>query len=257
MAKLYGLFGAMTGKVADVVMTVRNGVQIARKYQPVVFNPSSPAQIESRAKLKLISQLSAVMAPYIAIKREGNVSSRNLFVKDNYGKSSYANGTAEIDLNGLQLTRSVVGLPAVTASREGQLFSIGLEASEVATGLSRVVYVVFTKQSDAKLRFYSSSVVSEAGVGNRFGTTAPLTNESIVIYAYGVRDNTSSASVTFGNLQALTAEQVAKLVVESRLTESDITLTETRAITMPSTAVHLNISSDLFSSSKHKTKSKE
>lgn len=222
----------MTGKMADVVMTVRNGVQVARKYQPVVYNPNTERQIAARARLKLMSQVSAIMAPYIAIRREANVSPRNLFVKDNYSLSTYNDNTAEINLNDVQLTRSVVGLPDVIMTREGQLFSIGLSATEGASNLTRVVYVLFAKQADGKLRYYGSSVVSEPGEGNRFGATMPKSDGSVVVYAYGVRDNTESAAVTFGNLQAPTAEQVAKIVTSSRLLESDVTLTETKAMTI-------------------------
>ena len=113
MAKIYGLFGSMTGKVADVVMSVRNGEQIARKYQPIVTNPNTPAQVEARAKLKLMSQLSAVMASVIAIPRKGNVSSRNGFVKKNYQSLTYASQQADIALANVQLTDSVVAMPSI------------------------------------------------------------------------------------------------------------------------------------------------
>ena len=231
MGKIYGLFGAMTGKVADAVMVVRNGEQIVRKYQPVVSNPGTPAQIEARAKLKLMSQLSAVMSEVIAMPRVGAVSSRNLFTKANYHAATFSNNEASIDLNAVKLTNSVVGLPRVSAAREENAITVALISSPGYQSLSRVVYAAFAKQADGKLRYAGSRVVTDAGTGNFTASFATIPDE-VVFYAYGVRDNNDAATVLFGNLEALTAESVAKLIVTSRLRESDITLTETRAITL-------------------------
>lgn len=232
MAKIYGLFGSMTGKLADTVMSVRNGEQIARKYQPVVFNPSTPAQVAVRAKLKLLSQLSAVMAPVIAIRREGPVSARNLFTKENYGAATYADSQADITLTSIKLTRSVVALPVLDASnRVNNTVTVVLSRTP-SLDIDRLVVAAFVKQEDNTLRFLSSRVVTNPGTLNDYSTEFDLggTYEA-VFYAYGVRDNTESARVAFGNMQALTAETVAKLITSRTLTESDITLTETQAAT--------------------------
>lgn len=235
MAKIYGLFGSMTGKLADTVMSVRNGEQLARKYQPVVYNPSTQAQVGQRAKLKLMSQLSAVMAPVIAMRRKGSVSSRNLFTKVNFPLASYSDDTASIDLDSVQLTSSVVAFPTLEVTRGAENITIAVGSSfGVESTFSRVVYAVFLKQTGDKLRFYTSKVISEAGTGNRFEATIPATTASLVVLGYGVRDNTEAARVVFGNMQAPTAEDVARLVTNSTLLESDVTLTETRGFTLPS-----------------------
>lgn len=226
MAKIYGLFGAMTGKVADVVMVVRNGAQIARKYQPIVSNPSSPAQVAARAKLKMMSQLASVMAPVIAIPKRGIVSARNLFVSANYPAASYDNGEASIELSDIKITRSVVSLIGIVATRNDNQLSLALSGS--MQNLSRVVYCLFSKQPDDTLRFVSSSVVSEQGEVSTFPTSMLIGATPHVVYAYGVRDNTEAARVAFGNLQAVQAETVAKLIASSVLTDADITVTETQ-----------------------------
>lgn len=234
MAKIYGLFGAMTGKLADTVMAVRNGEQLARKYQPVVSNPSTPGQIAQRAKMKMLSQLSAVMAPVIAIPRNGSISSRNLFTKINFPLASFASDTASIDLDKVQLTSSVVALPSIYVERTASSFGASLL---IPTGVptpdfSRVVYALFEKQNDEKLRYVTSMVVKEAGAGGAFPADLPLITGEAVVLAYGVRDNSEAARVAFGNLEAPTAVDVANLVTTRKLTESDITLTETRGITV-------------------------
>lgn len=239
MAKIYGLFGAMTGKVADVVMVVRNGEQIARKYQPVVTNPSTTAQVAVRARLKLMSQLAAVMAPVIAIAREGAVSSRNLFVKGNYPLSSFSNLQADIELPQVQLTKSVLALPnPVFQRQEGDNPSIAVSLSGAVLGsaLSRVVYCLFDKQSDGKLRFVASAVSTEAGNLNYWPATLPAMSDAGVILAYGVRLNTDAARSAFGNLEVESAETIAKLVVSRTLLESDVTMTETRGVSVPAAA---------------------
>lgn len=220
----------MTGKLADTVMSVRNGEQIARKYQPVVFNPSTPAQVAQRAKLKLMSQLSAVMAPYIAIPRNGAISSRNLFTKINFPATTYTDNTADVNLESMKLTKSVVALPAISATRAGSVLSLGLATSEV--NVNRVVYVAFVK-TNGELRAAGSVVSTTAGTPSSpwQASLDIATNDECVVYAYGIRDNTEAARVRFGDMQAITAEQVAKLIVTRTLLESDITLTDTVAET--------------------------
>lgn len=231
MAKIYGLFGSMTGKLADTVMAVRNGEQIARKYQPVVSNPNTPAQVAVRAKLKLMSQLSAVMAPYIAMPRQGAVSSRNIFTKENFKSATYSENMASITLTNVKLTKSVVSLPPLEVTREGASITVGLDGN-AGVVINRVVYALFRKMADNTLRAVESKVIDAPGSGNSFTATftAETASGDFVIYAYGVRDNTEAARAVFGNMEAPVAETIAKLVVTRTLTESDITLTETQAV---------------------------
>lgn len=227
MAKIYGLFGTMKGKVADVVMTVRNGEQIVRKYQPSVFNPSTAAQVATRAKLKALSQLSAVLAPVIAIPRNGTVSSRNLFTKLNYPIVTFADNTAEVPLASVQLTRSSVGFGLVSAVRGADAITVGMNLEGAAGNISRVAYVLVTKGADGKARYVGQTVVNTPGPNNTFNGSLPLVEGDCVIYAYGIRDNTENARVIFGNLNVPTAEMIANLLTSRTLTESDVTVTET------------------------------
>ena len=221
----------MTGKLADTVMSVRNGEQIARKYQPVVYNPNTSAQVAVRARMKLMSQLSAVMAPVIAMRREGNVSARNMFVKTNFGASAYGSNKAEITLANVKLTRSVVGFPEIQAVRNGASLSVSITGTQ-AVDVSRVVYAMFVKGADNTLRFAQSDVITEAGGNYNWPATLnmPDENANVVVYAYGVRDNTDAARTIFGNMTTIPAETVASLIATRTLTETDITLTETKAV---------------------------
>ena len=233
MAKIFGLFGAMTGKVADVVMVVRNGVQVARKYQPVVSNPSTPSQVAARARLKLMSQLAAVCSPVIAIPREGIVSARNKFVAKNYPLSSYAVEKASILLESVQLTDSVVALPPIAAARGESGINASLSGFNISAGnpvdVDRVVYVFFDIQNDEKLRYVTSAVANEAGANGQWAVSNVFsTSDRVLVLAYGVRSNSEVARALFGSLEVPTAENIARLVVSRALLDSDITVTETR-----------------------------
>ena len=228
MAKMYGLFGSMKGKVADVVMSVRNGNQIVRKYQPMVYNPSTAGQVAARAKLKLISQLSASMGSVIAIPREGIVSPRNLFTKVNFPAVSFIDSAdpqvASVDLSAIKITKSSVYLPNLTATVADSNATIALASS--STDIDRMVYNIFTVTSTNELRRFTSVVVSE---GPTFSTTVAY-NPALkyVVYAYGIRLNSDAARARFDNMTVGSATLVASLITSRVLTESDITLTETR-----------------------------
>ena len=231
MAKIYGLFGSMKGKVADVVMAVRNGEQIVRKYQPIVSNPKSAAQVATRAKLKLLSQLSANYAPIIAIKRQGSVTARNIFLKRNYEFAGYTNNQADITLADVQLTNSNVALAGFSVDRAGENMSLEL-TENMGNSLDRVIYVVVRKSGNQELIIANSKVVEFAEGAGTFPTTMPKVSGEIVVMAYGIRLNNAAARIAFGNLTAPTAQEVAKLLVTMTNADTALTLTETRGLQM-------------------------
>ena len=128
MAKLYGISGKATGKKGDTVFAVRNGEQIIRQYNPIVGNPKTEAQVDNRAKLKLLSQLAAVCAPVLAISRKGAVSPRNIFTSINFPSVNAEQGVADIKLENLQITNSHVGMADFNIVREaGQPLAVALD----------------------------------------------------------------------------------------------------------------------------------
>ena len=230
--KLYGIFGKGTGRKGDAVFAINHGVQVVRQYNPIVSNPKSAKQIDVRSRLKLMSQLSAVMANDIAIQRIGLKSARNLFVSKNYPLTSYADNTAAIDLNRVQLTASNTQMAQFEADRtDGSHLNVQLMTNE-GENLSEVIYVAYAKKADQSLVKLGSTVVTESGANGTFNGVLPYNAGAVVIYAYGVRNLSSRADVMFGNLVAPTSESVAKLVTSRALRLSDAALTETNALTM-------------------------
>lgn len=235
MAKIYGLFGSMTGKLADTVMSVRNGEQLARKYQPVVFNPSTPAQVAQRAKLKLMSQLSAIVGKYIVFPRVGPVSSRNAFTKANFGLTTFDHNEAGINLNNLQLTDSPVVFNYVGLTRGAD--SITAQVSDFAADpLTRVVFVFLIKDASENLRVIDTKVATQKDQLGYFNADTALRNESVVVLAYGMWDRTDSARAIFGNLEAPTASQIATLAVSRGVTARDVEFTKTSGSTLDATS---------------------
>ena len=219
----------MSGKLADTVMTVRNGEQIARKYQPNVYNPSTPAQRETRAKLKLMSQLSAIMAPFVAMPRQGSISPRNRFVKKNYLLTGFSENTATVNLQSVQLTDSVIGSAPISATRTGSTISVACSRSNAGVA-DAMVYVLFEKQADGTLRHVDDTVVETAGDGGIFAGTLTGTRDTsalMYIYGYGIKNNTGKALPRYGNLEVPTATDIAQLVVSMGANVDALQVTET------------------------------
>lgn len=231
MAKVTSIQGKAVGKVGAVVYAVSGGQQIAREYQPHVANPSTEGQVNNRSRFKLLSQLSASLKPVIAIRKEGLVSARNQFQSLNYGATSFDGETAKINLNVVQLTKSNASFVGFHANRAGGN-NIVVTLNAAAPNLDRVVYAAYQKRLDGSLLLLDSVVTSEAGADNKFQANLAYTEESVVVYAYGMRDVDAAMTAKFGNLNAPTAENVAKLIVSSTENAAGVSLTKTAGLTM-------------------------
>lgn len=221
-----------SGKLGATVFAVNSGVQIAREYQPKVANPNTEAQQDTRARFKLMSQLSAVMAPVIAIKKDGLKTARNQFQSINFDIVEYQNENASINLNLVQLTKSNRSFAGFSADRSGGAsIAVQLLASMAETA-DRVVYIAYEKQIDGTLSLIGSKVCSTPGNDGKFADTLPYSAEAVVLYAYAIKDTNESVTAKFGNLIAPSAEKVAKLLVSSSENMNAVNLTKTAGLTM-------------------------
>lgn len=226
--KLHGIGGVGTGKLGSMVYSVRNGQQIVRQYNPIVANPSTAAQVEARSKMKLMSQLAAIVAPVIAINAEGLKSKRNLFISRNYPLAGYEQNTAQIDMAGVQLTKSNTAFPDFEVDRSSGN-SIAVHLSEDATNLfDRVIYCAVISQSDGSLRLWDDVLVTEAGTGGLFPAVLPYTPNAIAIYGYGIRANNDDAKAAYANLKSGDAGKLAEILTSRNATLAAITISETK-----------------------------
>ena len=230
--KINSVLGKMTGKVGNIVLSSVGGKVVGREYNPNVANPNTKPQQNTRSKFKLASQLSASMAPVIAIKKEGNVSARNLFVKENFPAIRYSQGVADINLNVVQLTKSQRSFVGFNADRSsGSAIIVELNES-AASALSRVVYIAYKKASDGSLILFDSKVCSTAGDNGKFHDVLNYTADAVVLYAYGMKDLEAGITSKFGNMSAPSAEDVAQLLVSNTENMSSVQLTKTAGLTM-------------------------
>lgn len=221
-----------SGKLGATVFAVNSGVQIAREYQPKVSNPNTEAQQDTRARFKLMSQLSAIMAPVIAIKKDGLKTARNQFQSLNFGIVEYENENASINLNLVQLTKSNRSFAGFSADRSGGA-NIAVELlGNMAATADRVVYIAYEKQADGSLSLLDSKVCNTPGADGKFADTLTYTEESVVLYAYAIKDTNESVTAKFGNLIAPSAEKVAKLLVSSSENMNAVNLSKTAGLTM-------------------------
>lgn len=230
--KINSVLGKMTGKVGNIVLSSVGGKVVGREYNPNVANPNTQPQQNTRSKFKLASQLSATMAPVIAIKKEGNVSARNLFVKENFPLITYANGAASINLNDVQLTKSLRNFAGFVSDRsDGKAIAVELKADCSAT-LSRVVYIGYKKLKDGSLQFFDSKVCKTPGANGKFADVLRYEESAVVLYAYGIKDLESGITSKFGNMDAPSAEDVAQLLVSNSENMASVQLSKTAGLTM-------------------------
>lgn len=230
--KLSGMAGTGSGKVGSMVYATVAGQQIVRQYQPVVANPSTVPQTNSRAKLKLASQLATTLKEVIAIPREGLKSSKNLFIKRNYGIFVAAGGYAQVSYENIQLTNGQSGLPAITATRDASNNVTMKLAEAAAPGISRVVFIIYKKTSEGALQLVSSAISSVRGENNDFEKVVAGAEGELVLYAYGMKDADAAATAKYGNLQVASADDLARLITNRTIKSTEIALTGTRGATM-------------------------
>lgn len=248
MGKVTSLYGKTTGKIGSIVFSTSGGETIAREYNPHVANPNTPAQVNQRARMKLMSQLSTALAPVIAMTKDGLVSKRNKFVKKNFDNSYALNGVAQISYENVQLTEGSTGLPQVvvdinTAPDTPPMPIVAL-AEDPSASVSRVVYCAFVKSDENRLSFVASHIADTRGTRsikfiqefpellvNTTGQDPDFARE-YVIYAFGMADTSEKATARYGNLNVQSASDLATLVANRTISFEDFQFTQTRGTTI-------------------------
>lgn len=241
MAKQTSLFGKISGKLGAVVFSSAGGETISREYNPHVANPSTQAQVDQRARMKLMSQLSAALSPVLAMTKDGLVSKRNKFTKINFPASYALNGVAQITYENVQITEGNTSLPALDAegsvTQSGMIIGASISTNPSAT-INRVVYCLFKKSNEGKLEYISSQIITQrlSEEGNFFFNVnfQHLPVAEYVIFAYGMSDTSERATASYGDLNVVTASDLARLVATRAISFSDYQFTQTRAITIAS-----------------------
>lgn len=241
MGQVTSLYGKTQGKIGSIVFSTSGGKTIAREYNPHVANPNTMPQINQRARMKLMSQLSAALAPVIVMRKEGLTSARNKFVQRNFENTYASEGIAQVSYENVQLTSGNAGLPSIGWILEGDGIPMPLLVyltDEPSSTISRIVYCLFQKTDEGKLAFVTSIIVSQRGDGSNHGYfegnfEGLAQNESgltknYVIYAYGMSDTSEKASAKYGNLNVQNGTDIARLVATRTISFEDYQFTQTR-----------------------------
>lgn len=225
--KLSGIAGTGSGKLGSHVFAAVSGEQVVRQYQPNVSNPNTSKQVDQRAKMKLMSQLSAAMSSVIVIPRQGLKSSRNLFVKKNFSNVMAVSGQALTFLEKIQLTAGSSAFPRVGMERqENDKLSIFVEEN-IAGQYDRVVFNLFARNEEGELMLVNSIVQENAGTDGDFVTEVDDYDSELFLYAYGMKDTNAKAKAAYGNYIVESGEDIAKLLMSRKLSMSDYEISET------------------------------
>lgn len=231
--KLNGIFGTGSGKTGNAVFATSAGKQIVRTYQPKVSNPNTEAQVEQRAKFKLLSQLAAVMAPVIMIPKNGLVSARNRFVQMNMKLTDFADGAANIELVLIQLTESVKTLPDVEGEyvSASNLLNVNVKTS-ILDIYDKIRYVQFEKTEDSKLLLVAKKEVipSATTEGKCPSSFEAVAGKEYVVYAYGINAKASGSSSSYDNYQTDEGEETAQLPTRSYVSVRNSDFSVTKAV---------------------------
>lgn len=230
--KLFAHNGKGTGKLGGSVYVINHGVQIEREYNGVISNPSTVPQVSQRSRFKLASQVSAALAPVIAIPRKGIQSPRNLFVKRNIGYFYGGPDGAQVTYENLQITQGCIGLPGFRAARELENHITLSMQDSVLASCDHVIYCVFKKTSEEQLQLMQSVVVPIDDTNPDAIIDVNDVAGNLVFYAYGIRLKNARARATYGNYQVQTGVDFAKLIANRTIEMSDVQFTQTRGTSL-------------------------
>lgn len=231
--KLTGITGTGTGKLGSSVFAVNSGVQIVRQYQPVVANPSTPSQVEQRAKLKLASQLARDLKLSIAIPRQGLVTSRNAFMSKNFPQISFENETASVNLAGIQLTDSNTSFGSITSvvvNNDQNAVIVNLSGFSAAYWEGGII-AVYRKNSDDSLSFVAEFEAKSLGEDYpgylSFYDEEHLVHAGDVVYFYAYASVSAEARVKYNNMRVNTGTTLATLLTNRSITANDMQVSKT------------------------------
>lgn len=227
--KQNGIIGLGSGKLGSTISSVRGGVQIQREHRSSIANPSTEGQVAQRARIKLMSQLGAALKAIIAIPPMKLHTSRNLFSKANIGFVEVNDGVASIDYAKIQLTSSSFGCPSVVIARTPDA-GVQVNMTSDARGCcNAVVYNLVKVNSNDKLQIIDSVVVTDTGEEGFFDYIFPYIDGRIVVYAYGIRLNSTKARAKYASYRINNGRDIASLVISRKIASPDFRVTCTVA----------------------------
>lgn len=212
--KLAGMAGKGTGRVGSMVYAVRKGEQIVRQYNPNVANPNTPAQVAQRAKFKLLSQLSSIVAEGLLLKSEGAINPRNRFMALNLPAVSYDETSTRAIVNYEEM-RISDGRTPITAVRTDSTEGVNVEVGGDWDGIA---VAVLTSPTVGGV-FGFSQIFDEKNVTIPVATSLQ-SRTTILVAAY--RYTTEGAKAKYASMTQGQSAKELQLPVEVMINEGAI-----------------------------------
>ena len=211
MSKSTHLLGKTSGRVGATVFKIVHGQQIVQEYQPKITNPNSVGQQNTRARFKLMSQLSAVMAPLAAFEREKLTSPRNVFVRENFRNTIANDGTAAAALLDFQFAKGTLpGVAAVNINRESEVMQVSVTKPD---GVDVLYVLYFTREKDGSLALYRSAQMYEQSAGSSTYSDEYLpTPKETFVYVYGAQFKNDAGRTAYNDYIVDNGVEVANLI---------------------------------------------
>lgn len=230
--KLNGIFGKGSGKMGSAVFAINGGAQIVREHNPRISNPKTPAQIEQRAKFKLLLQIAADLAPVLFFQKKGLVSARNQFVSANMPLCEYANGEAQVSVPELRLSTSNSFLPSIQATNREDFYRCVLN-EKPNTPLEGVFYLGVASErsegSTSRLRVVGCEYETDAGVYGNYPHNCPWSKVDFV-FAVGVKKMDGAKKLIYDNYTMGDATGLAALGVFYYIKDITAYITQSRGV---------------------------
>lgn len=220
--KQYSIIGKSTGRMGAAVFSVRKGVQIVRERPISVFNPSTPAQVAQRAKMKLASQASGVLESVIQPFTKAAVglqSARNVFVKALFddGAMSYSSDRAVIDVTKIRLTAGVaspyIGFDALPHF-SGTTVTASISPASMFRGGYLAAAVIGVRSSGVTVLGSVNVAIPATGNVSVSIDTAVAVDASDRLVFYAMKTDVEKITASYGNMSGV--EFVAMLNVLMR-----------------------------------------
>lgn len=225
MAKFYGGY-VKSGKLGSSVFAVSKGVTVERQYQPRVYNPQTKAQVQQRAKFKLLSALASVVSPFACLLAEGLQTQANMFIKKNMQFVSVSGENAQISMPQVQISGGSNSFvtPTLTIAQGTGTGSISAEEVEAA-GYDGVVFLVVGTKRPSVARITGKVVLAPSENAYSIEFRVPSSFQEYHLYAYGIKLTDRGVS-TYGDLNSI-SESVVELSVSRLISEGMMTASAT------------------------------
>lgn len=211
--KLNGILGKGSGKLGSAIFAINGGSQIVREHNPRISNPKTQAQIEQRAKFKLLAQIAADLAPALFFKKKGLFNARNQFISANMPLCTYDNEEAQVSIPNLHLTPSNSYLPSVQATNRDDYYRCVLNKKPY-TPIEGLFYIGVASErsegSTSRLRVAGVEYETDAGVYGNYPHNSPWSKVDYV-FAVGVKKIDGSKKIVYADYDMGDATGLAAL----------------------------------------------